>query len=466
MHPLTRSLFVLVAALVAAPAYALVVPPTAPLEYVNQDSAQTFYHSGIVTKSGATVWDTDFARLVNTGIGTHYNEIAFAFMQCYGGGMIDELGALDLVPASYTSAARHDEAAWVGSRDTGFFESYYNAAYAPVAGSAVARTHLQAASAGRNGDLVGPVRKQPQAGNPLEHPQYTSSGPIGDSITLHRNNPQGVVANADYLALLYGGQGNNTTNFNSLVLARNELLARGYTDAEIHVMYSYTGGQPRDPNGNLVNWVDADAGAKELAQAWTNVASDNVDADTQVYFWNAPLHGNRMFDLLGWIGGVLDNARNYLFDLVDDFTVQLRALFDRFGNAPPAPLALPHFEIVLGEAVDPNLLAVNLNGMSLALLDEVAEDIFGDGSSYAYRFGFDDQVVASLATSANSFDIAWSGFTPTFRHANINLGDRANTLSQEVPEPPAALLATLALVLFASARARALRFAPERSRAP
>ena len=448
---------VLSAVLASTPATALLVQPAAPLEYLDQDSAQTFYHSGIVTKSGATVWDKDFARLVDTGVGSNYNEIGFAFMQCFGGGMIDELGGLNLVPASYTSAARHNEPAWVGSRDTGFYESYYNAPHAPVAGGAAARTLLQAATAGRNGDLVGPVRNQPQAGNPIEHPQYTSSGPIGDSITLHRNNPQNPVANADYQALLYGGQGNNTANYNSLVLARNELLARGYTDAEMHIMYTYTGGQARDPNGNPIPWVDADAKAADLAQAWTNVAKNNVDADTQVYYWNAPFHGNRMFDLLEWLGGLLDNATNYVFDLLDDFLGQLRGLFDLFGNAPPAPLALPHFEIVLAEEIDPTLLAVNLNGMQLALLSDVAEDIFGDGSSYAYRFGFDDLVASSLATSGNTFDVSWSGFTPTFRYVDINLGDRANALSQEVPEPPSALLAALALFVGLRVRARHAR---------
>lgn len=79
------------------------------MEYLNQNSATSFYHSGIVTTNGV-VWDTSFADFVNSGIGVNYNEIAFAFMECFGGGgMIDELGALNLVPASYTAASRWNE---------------------------------------------------------------------------------------------------------------------------------------------------------------------------------------------------------------------------------------------------------------------------------------------------------------------------------------------------------------------
>src|ERR1700760_2712662 len=80
----------------------------AQLTYSNQNSATTGWHSGIATGSGV-VWDTDFAKMVTGALGTNYNEAAFAFMQCFGGGMIDELKSAGLTNTAYTSAAAYYE---------------------------------------------------------------------------------------------------------------------------------------------------------------------------------------------------------------------------------------------------------------------------------------------------------------------------------------------------------------------
>jgi hypothetical protein len=142
------------------PAQAILAPPAPPLEYLNQNSTTWFLHSGIVTTTG-TVWDTNFANFVNTGIRNKYNETAFAFMECYGGGMIDELGALDLVPASYTSASRWNARSYAWNGDPasgGKTESTYNLHFAPAAGGNAAMTMISAATAGQAGDVLGPLK--------------------------------------------------------------------------------------------------------------------------------------------------------------------------------------------------------------------------------------------------------------------------------------------------------------------
>ena len=158
--------------------------PAAFPEYVNQDSANTHRHSGICTSDGKVVWDSVFATLVSgcqlpvwPPPQPTYEEIAFAFMQCYGGGMIDELltiGGNGLDPASYTSAARESEKAWWANTDPasgGLRESLYNLHYSGWAGGATTHTHVEAATNGNNNDLYGPV-----VSNPLkEHPQYLES---------------------------------------------------------------------------------------------------------------------------------------------------------------------------------------------------------------------------------------------------------------------------------------------------
>jgi len=326
----------------ALPARATLVPPAAPLQYLNQNSATSFYHSGIVTTNGV-VWDTNFANFVNTGIGTNYNEIAFAFMQCFGGGMIDELGALNLVPASYTAASQWNQPSVSGARDPaggGLYQSYYNIPFAPAAGGAAVNTMLQAATTGYNRDLVGPVINKPMPFG--ETPQYTSSGPIGDSITLDRNNPNNPTKNTNYLAILFGGAVANNNNLNSLVRMYNALIARGYAANQIYVLYP--GGMTP---GNIVP-VNANATAANLKTAWTTVASGKTSPTTQIYYWSGPAHGQLTFDWVGFLkslGQSILKGITYSFNLVGSFVSQLQSIYSFYLGAPQASLELPFVEV-------------------------------------------------------------------------------------------------------------------------
>ena len=88
-------------------------------QYDNQNSAATALHSGIMTDGGGTVWDFRLQTMVQGalnpgGEGWLVDDAHFAFLECYGGGMIDEIAALGLPTWSATSAARHIEWSWAG----------------------------------------------------------------------------------------------------------------------------------------------------------------------------------------------------------------------------------------------------------------------------------------------------------------------------------------------------------------
>src|ERR1700687_5453269 len=70
----------------SAPATAQAFP-----DFQDQMSATTDIRSSIVTSDQVNFLDRDFASLVNNTLANGYNEVSFAFMQCFGGGMIDDL---------------------------------------------------------------------------------------------------------------------------------------------------------------------------------------------------------------------------------------------------------------------------------------------------------------------------------------------------------------------------------------
>src|SRR5262245_59238295 len=129
----------------------------AALTYENQKTSDpatpSFVHSGICTVSGGIVWDNLFADMVANSLGNNYNEAAFAFMECFGGGMIDELQAKNIANAAYTSAARHDQQSWARPEPTGMLESLYNIHYAPKAGSYAPQKQKDAATFARANDF-------------------------------------------------------------------------------------------------------------------------------------------------------------------------------------------------------------------------------------------------------------------------------------------------------------------------
>ncbi|MGH7176248.1 MAG: hypothetical protein ACREJC_02605, partial [Tepidisphaeraceae bacterium] len=251
--------------------------------YTSQRSTQlgpSWIHSGFTTDGGGTVWDNLFADMVNA-LGA-YNEIAFAFNQCYGGGMIDELTDNGVNRASYTSAARHNQRSWSRPEPTGQWESTYNVNYAPKAGSANPQTQRAAAKFARANDFRGPFGNQA----PTEDPQYTSSGRVGDDITLHRNSGSNPTNNNAYKAILFGGSGARPLdiagNTNSLARMVTNLTAAGYAAGDIRAL----------ARGNPVQFRPT---FKNLATAWKDVRAV-ATATTQIFYWNSWGHGTRMND--------------------------------------------------------------------------------------------------------------------------------------------------------------------------
>src|SRR5262249_9136152 len=135
------------------------------------------------------------------------------------------------------------------------------------------------------------------------HPQYTSSGPIGDSIKLHRANPKNGRANKKYFAILFGGSDNTDLNYNSLVRTRTDLIARGYNPkTEMWCMYPFDGaGRAVDPANKVINWVNDATTKANLANAWKRLIGPLTTLDTQVYYWNAGGHGEQEFRLNEWL---------------------------------------------------------------------------------------------------------------------------------------------------------------------
>jgi hypothetical protein len=425
-----RAACVSLALMVATP-----TPGVAQTEYTNQNSSTTFYHSGIVTSTGV-VWDTDFANIVSNAVGTNYNEIAFAFMQCYGGGMIDELLNKNLVFANYTSASRWDQTSWsFDNARQGIvanYESTYNIPYAPAAGGGpVTFTLQQAAVTARNNDMFGPVQNLGPVlypggvgGKPVvENPQYTSSGAIGDSITLHRNNPNNPTANTKYLAIVFGGLA-GATNTNSVTRISNALTARGYA-----------GGEVRN--------VAPGATAAQLQAAWTFV-KNNTTPTTQIFYWNAPQHGSLSFDFIGFIKNLLGGLPpvkgvTYNFGLTGSFVTDvLQHASNVLSLGDSNPLDAPYVEV---QSASPNDgISLLLNGHSLA---EVGSpfDLYGDGSEYDYRFALSSGDLALLSTS-DTVALNWTGgATPAFGLGEINVGNLGNfVIPATVPEPTSCLM--------------------------
>ena len=418
-------------------------------EYLNQDSATTHWHSGICTSDGQVVWDYQFDALVSDPSGTPltYYELAFAFMQCYGGGMIDELTSR-LGAASFTAAARHNERSWNGVRDpatSGQRESYYNVHYSPYAGGSTVRPHGAAALHAYNNDLVGPVIQNTQ-NNPPEHPQYRYNYVLTDrtDVTLHRPNFT-TPTPPSYLAILFGGSSTRGTdfsgavaNYNSLVRIHDDLMARGYTASEIYLMYPGT----TDPWGGSLpsTWtVDDGTSFQDMQDAWT-WANSNSTAGTQVYFWSTVSHGTRGANVKAAIqeayGEEIQSDRTYGFELDVEFVEQTTELFHLLGGGEGRRPGQPHFQVIAPQPLPD--LGVTLNGEQLVLLETSDVGVQGD-AAICHRFALDELDVGLLSPASNTLALSWSGGPIEFKM----VGPTTGIMSNEIPEP-----ATLMLLAF------------------
>lgn len=472
--PTIRGVAVLLAlGLVAQPGWAQA--PAFP-QYQSQSSATTFMHSSILTSDNKAIWDFQFARLVKGAIANGYAEIAFAFMQCFGGGMIDELTALNLVPAAYTAAARHDQSSWATPLDVragadGLFpdyfayESSYNIHYAPLAGGApggrTPQTQRTAAGTAYNLDVVG----QGPGNLGLTIPQYTSSGPMGDSITLHNPNPNAPVVNPRYRGILFGGSTqfdgpaddflinarawaggawSIPANWESLTRIDNALLAAAYLPNEYWA--AYTGG-PGGPGtslfpfapGNAIRvpvWVFSNTRAADLKAAFTWLGGQ-TNASTQIFYWNSYGHGSRGFDFIGWLrskAGQLLSGVPFQFTLDSGFTAQLQSFYDTINGtsgetAPGSP------DLKISTTAEASF-SVALDGTTLAPLD--AGDIWGDGTEFQYTFELTSADVSDLAAGGtHTLTVTVNSGPPNALSAieflGFTTGDVPPDLYQETP---------------------------------
>jgi hypothetical protein len=424
-------------------------------EYLNQNSSTSNYHSGISTSDGKTVWDVQLSSMVAgpSGSPLMYDEMAFAFMECYGGGMIDELTA-QFSPASFTSASRHNELSWNGTRDTatsGKRESYYNVHYSPWVGGSLARTHGQAAGNAHDNDIVGPVIQ-----NTLkEHPQYLFNYPLLDrtDITLHRPNMNTEPTGRSYLAVLFGGSAvassdsaGSKANFNSLARLHTDLLARGYTSNDIYLMWPMS----TDPWGNALpsTWaVDDGTTYQDMQDAWTWVNA-NSTLNTQVYFWSTISHGSRTNNLPSGSGAGEAPGAPLPFDLDAEFVGQVTELFDFFGGGDGTAQGQPYFQVIAHRDI-PDLV-VTLNGRVLALM-ETADVSIGADPQFFHKFALDSADIAALAVAGNVVDFQYTGDPAEFVLAGVTTGSMSNA----IPEP--ATLSLLALGGLAVLRRRRKR---------
>ena len=423
-------------------------------EYYDQDSATNYVHSGICTSDGQVVSDVLFAQLVSGAVPSSQdsNELVFAFMQCYGGGMIDELDntytEVTYPPVAYTSACRGYETASAGNEDPatgGSWESYCNFYYSPRIGGALpgppppaGNTARGAAEHAYNNDYWGPVAATARGATATENPQYHASSQGGepnlismaDSNALHRHNQNNPYKMNRYLAILWGGSTVDNANWNGLMRIHNDLLARGYTENEMYVMY---------PGGAGAAWVDDGTTYQDMIDAW-----DWVDghADplmlTQVFFWSSVNHGTQPQNIYGYIGDQYGESpqpgKQYYFDMPEYFVADVERVF-HFYTEQGEPEGLPYFEVTASQMVGD--LAVILNGKALPLIDVKDAGVHGE-SRYFYRFALDALDVDQLSTMGNSCVFTWSGLLDF-----ISAGPTTGNLVNAIPEP--ATLSLLAL---------------------
>lgn len=409
-------------------------------EYVDQNSSSTNIRSGICTSDGDIVWDSEFAPMVKNALinaqgQRNYEETAFAFMECYGGGMIDELlpvcGRGSDV-SSFTSASRHDGTSWYGDgialpmgplwHDPA--ESYYNRYYSERAGGATVYTNAEAGNYGYDNDEVGPVVQNPL----LEHPQYKFTYQLDNKIdvTLHRANIDSDTPDT-YRAILFGGSTNCWANYNSLSHTYGSLKARGYTDNEIYLMYP--GNTKPDGTALPADWaVDNGTTYQDMQDAWTWM-QNQATATTQVYFWSSICHGTKTEGMYLPPSGI-EPSYAYSLDLTGDFINQVRDIFHSYEGTPDANSGNPYFQVITSDLL--TNLNVVLNNKPLAFLD-VNDHASTD---HCYKFALDETDIANLLTNS-SVVFNWSGGPADFTMAGITAGDMP---PNSIPEPATLLL--------------------------
>lgn len=432
-------------------------------EFDDQDSANTGRQSGICTFDGEVVWDSDFIDFVSTAFAdTGVEEFACGFMQCFGGGMIDELTQLAAVNAwqvSYTSATAWSQPSNWDNDDpagSGGNESLYNIHYSPWVGGETVYTHYQAAQHGHDNDIDGPVQSSPA----YEFPQFWS-GPVlpnRTGIRLHNTNINGETPD-NYLAVLWGGSadsedssGARWSNYNSLDRIYGDLKARGYTDDEIYLMYPYD----TKPNGTALpaGWVvDNGTDLADMGEAFTWLGN-NVSATSQVYFWANIAHGDDMDDLLWSVwngtGRQIEPSVPYSYDLHPGKVELVTELFYFYGGGGGGGAGQPRFEITADRVVGD--LSVVLNGSLLELLEVTDVSLLGE-ARFCHKFALSELDIFGLSDTGNLVVFGWSDLGAEFIRGGLTTGGHANG----IPEPASAALLLAGGLALASRRRRGRR---------
>jgi hypothetical protein len=195
----------------------------------DQNSLVTGDHSGLVGWKGAgpagEVWDDDLAAMAMPAVqgGTRF---IWAFGQCFGGGMFDELVALGGTQSG-TSAARHNETSRYPKRPPNGVGHDWVTRYVMAMGAAATARPTAAFAAANDPWGTNPGAPRIMEAMGTEHPQYFSVGAGADNLMLHQ--PGG-------LAILWSGQP-NLYDRDQIVAALNQLVAMGYTRDRIFVFY-------------------------------------------------------------------------------------------------------------------------------------------------------------------------------------------------------------------------------------
>jgi hypothetical protein len=480
----------------------------AELEFVNEAQSRVKgSQAGFCTADGYTMWDKQFANLVDSVLVRRgpaqngqpgpilehrYTDVVFDVNQCFGGGILDNLRDKGWTnPASFTSAARYDQFSYARSEDPASGIDEFLSANRPV-GERYKRTESTystqwsqriltssargAALGARAADTWGP------AGRNRTSPQYTSNGAAGDNIRLAEGFPDTQRPKV----ILWGGSSSRDTgdvlredgsygvvkmaaNWWSLSRMRDTLIARGLTDEDIFVMAPRGQSRAANPqttiyeNGPVMpNWVDAGTRLEDMNYAWKTWLNQKLDGGAdQVLFWSSFGHGTTLKDAVkqAAIRGVpIVRAQPAAYQVDSDFAsnlVQVRDLYQQI-EAPEAEagMAMPYF--VVNSLISVPSLSVSLNSSPLSLISQtVITDPDFDGQ-YEYRFALTPQMYDQLLQSEDqlvtfNYD-ALLGDVPGFiTQAGLTAGDFANGI---IPAPGAVVVLALGACVAGQRRRR------------
>lgn len=197
-------------------------------EYIEQPANES---STLATFDNNSIYDFEFAKLIEENIGNNSAEMIFIFGTCYGGGMIDDLDKLqNKSKLAATSASRHNESAFGGSNfgawtDT---EDYYKKAFHDAIEKNPNRNVSVLFEEANQTDVRGPN------GAPVkEHPQKKFNGTNAESIKIGNQSDNAT----SFHAVLFVGADTNSMELNDL-RRMNDLLIKkyGFTNDTIHVL--------------------------------------------------------------------------------------------------------------------------------------------------------------------------------------------------------------------------------------